>query len=127
MKNKLPEPFEKAIIYEDTKLYACLANFPIIQGHTVVVRKKPVSDLHLLSKEEYEYLMDNVDEVRNALTKTLKVKKVYLMYMDEINQVHRHLIPRFDEKGFNVFKHKPTELKDFSLTNKIKKNLILKL
>jgi diadenosine tetraphosphate (Ap4A) HIT family hydrolase len=71
--------------------------------------------------------MDKVDEVRNALLKTLKLKKVYLIYMDETNQVHWHLIPRFNEKGFDVFKHKPGKLTDFSLTNKIKDNLVLKM
>lgn len=127
MRTKLPKPFEQAIIHDDSKLYACLANYPIVKGHTVIVWKKSVSDLHLLSKNDYEYLMDKVDEIRNALLKTLKVKKVYLIYMDEANQVHWHLVPRFDEKGFDVFQHKPDKLTDFSLTNKIKDNLVLKI
>jgi len=127
MRTKLPKPFNKAIIYEDSKLYACLANYPIAKGHTVIVWKKAVSDLHLLSKKDYEYLMDKVDEVRNALMKSLKVKKVYLIYMDEANQVHWHLVPRFNEKGFNVFKHKPKKITDFSLADKIKSNLVLKI
>ena len=71
--------------------------------------------------------MDRVDEVRNTLLKTLKVKKVYLIYMDEANQVHWHLVPRFNEKGFDIFQHKPGKLTDFSLVNKIKANLILKI
>jgi len=119
----LPKPYKKAIIYEDKKLYACLANYPLVKGHTVVVWKEKVSDLHLLSKKDYEYLMDRVDEIRNALLKTLKIKKVYLFYMDEIKQVHWHLIPRYNQKGFNVLMHKPKKIKDFSLTEKIKTNL----
>ena len=43
--------------------------------------------------------------------------------MDEANHVHWHLVPRYNEKGFDVFKHKPGKLTDFSLTNKIKGNL----
>jgi histidine triad (HIT) family protein len=123
MTNKFPEPHKEAIIYDDKKLYACLANHPITNGHTVVVWKKAVSDLHLLSKKDYEYLMDKVDEVRNAMLKTLKLEKVYLIYMDEAKQVHWHLVPRYNELGFDVFKHKPSELTDFSLTKKIIKNL----
>ena len=126
MRTKLPKPFEQAIIYDDSKLYVCLANYPIVKGHTVIVWKKSVTDLHLLSNKDYEYLMDKVDEVRNALMKTLKVKKVYLIYMDEANHVHWHLIPRYNEKGFDVFQHKPNKLTDFSLTNKIKSNLKIK-
>lgn len=123
MKERLPKPFKKAIIYEDDRLYACLANFPIVKGHTVVVWKKSVRDLHLLSKKNYEYLMDKVDDLRNALLKTLRIKKVYLIYMDEANQVHWHLVPRYNEKGFNALLHKPSELRDFSLAAKIKNNL----
>ena len=119
MANKFPKPLKKALIYEDDKLYACLATHPIVKGHTVVVWKKSVSDLHLLSKRDYEYLMNKVDEVRNAMLKTLKIKKVYLLYMDEANQVHWHLVPRYNEKGFDVLTHKPSKIKDFSLAKNI--------
>ena len=71
--------------------------------------------------------MDKVDEVRNALIKALKIKKVYLIYMDELNHVHWHLVPRFNKKGYNIFKHNPLKLKDFSLTEKIRNNLVLKI
>jgi len=122
---KLPIPKKEAIIYEDIKLYITLANFPITKGHTVVVWKHKIIDLHLLSKKDYEYLMDKVDSTRNALLKTLKIKKVYLVYADEVNQVHWHLVPRYNEKGLNILNHKPSVLKDFSLTEKIKRNFRL--
>lgn len=98
MKNLLPKPYPQAIIYEDAKVYACLANNPITAGHTIVVWKSPAIDLHVLSKKDYDYLMDKVDQLRNALRKTLKIKKVYLIYMDEIQHVHWHLVPRYNEK-----------------------------
>lgn len=119
----LPKPIESAIIYQDKKLYACLANFPIAPGHTVVVWKKSVKDLHLLSKKDYLYLMDIVDKIRNAMLKTLKVKKVYLIYMDEANQVHWHLVPRYEKKGYAVFEAKPKKLNNFKLDDEIRKNL----
>jgi diadenosine tetraphosphate (Ap4A) HIT family hydrolase len=124
---KLEKPQPKAMIYEDIKLYACLATHPITRGHTVVVWKKRVRDLHLLSKRDYEYLMDKVDLVRNAILKTLKVEKVYLVYADEMKQVHWHLVPRFNVRGFNMLAHKPGRLKDFSLAQGIKGNLKTKL
>ncbi len=123
MNTGLPEPIDGAMIYEDSKLYVCLANYPIAKGHTVVVWKDSVADLHMLSKEEYEYLMDKVDEVRNALLETLNLEKVYLMYMDEVNQVHWHLVPRYNEKGFNVLQHEPSNLEDPSLALEISNNL----
>lgn len=121
---KIPEPSKKSIIYDDENLYVCLVKFPITKGYTIIAMKKGVSDLKLLSDRDFDYLMDTVFAVRNALLKTLKVKKVYLFYMDETNYVHWHLIPRYKEKGFDVFQHQPKTLKDFSLANKIKKNLV---
>jgi len=123
----LPKPFPEAIIYEDNKLYCCLANFPIAKGHVVIVWKAPVKDLHLLAETDYDYLMDKVDEVRNAMLRALGVEKVYLLYMDEANQVHWHLVPRYNEQGFNVLTHQPQELKDFSLAGRIKDKLVLKI
>ncbi|MFA5124445.1 MAG: HIT family protein [Patescibacteria group bacterium] len=122
----LPAPLKNAIIYEDKKLYACLANHPIVEGHTVVVWKNKVADLHLLAKKDYEYLMSKVNEIRNAMIKTLKTKKIYLVYMDEVKQVHWHLIPRYNKKGFGNFMSKPKKIKDFTLDDKIRKNLIAK-
>ncbi len=123
----LPKPLPEAMIYEDNKLYCCLANFPIVKGHVVIVWKTPVKDLHLLAEGDYDYLMDKVDEVRNAMLKALSVEKVYLIYMDEANQVHWHLAPRYNERGFNMLAHEPQELKDFSLAGRIKEKLVLNI
>ncbi len=120
-----PKPQEKAIIYRDEKLYVVLASNPLVKGHTIVVWNKDVKDLHILDKKEYEYLMNIVDKVRDSLMSVLNVKKVYLMYMDEANHVHWHLIPRYNIKGYELLKHKPSKLKDFSLVEKIKKNLFI--
>ena len=88
--------------------------------------EKKVKDLRLLPDRDYDYLMDTVFAVRNALLKTLQLDKVYLIYMDESNHVHWHLIPRYKEKGFDVFQHRPKLLKDFSLAKQIKANLVFK-
>lgn len=123
MRLDLPKPHKDSLIYQNDKLYICLASFPITKGHTVVVWKKHVPDLHLLSKMDYEYLMDKVDEVRNGLMKALNVKKIYLIYMDEAKHVHWHLIPRYNKKGYDIFKYNPTKLKDFELAKRIRNNL----
>lgn len=125
MKNNLPKPFKNAIIFEDNKLYACLANYPMVPGHVVVVWKKLVSDINLLSRKDYSHLMTVVNDIRRAMIKTLKVKKVYLLYMDEVNHVHWHLVPRYDKLGMDNFLNKPGKIKDFTLDDKIRKNLII--
>jgi len=119
----LPKPIPESVMYEDEKLYICLASFPITKGHTIVAWKNSVPDLNLLERTEYEYLMDVVNAVRGALLRALQVEKVYLLYMDEVRHVHWHLVPRFNEEGFNVFSHEPVEIFDFSLAKEIKHEL----
>jgi len=122
MDNSLPQPIKEAIIYQDEKLYVTLANYPITKGHAIVVWREDVPDLHLLNEEQYDYLMDIVDATRDALLKTLNINKVYLLYMDEARHVHWHLLPRYNEKGYDIFMHEPKILKDFSLAAEIRKN-----
>jgi len=81
--------------------------------------------LHLLGRKDYEHLMDVVKKVRNAMLKVLKVKKVYLVYMDEVKHVHWHLVPRYNKEGFNILKEKPKKLKDISLAENLSKKLTL--
>ena len=123
MNKDLPTPKEGAVFYEDKKLYSCLANFPITKGHVVIVWKKKVTDLHLLKRNYYEHLMNIVDSVRNAMLKVLKVKKVYLIYMDEAKHVHWHLVPRYNKMGYNIFKEKSKKLIDVSLAQELKKKI----
>ncbi len=118
----LPTPPAEAIIFEDDKLYVCLASFPLTRGHSVVVWKKKVKDLNLLEREDYEHLMDIVELARKAIMKTLLLEKVYLLYLDETKHVHWHLVPRYKEQGITVLNHNAEELEDFHLAGKIKKN-----
>lgn len=118
--SKFPIPPQESIVYEDKYLYVCLALFPVTPGHTIVVWKKKVTDLHDLTCKQYEHLMHVVDMTRDALLKMLKVKKVYLVYMDEAKHVHWQLVPRYDEKGFNIFEHTPKKTKDFSQAPKLR-------
>jgi histidine triad (HIT) family protein len=124
MHTDLPTPPPEAILYEDDKLYACLATYPITRGHVVVVWKTHVQDLHYLGEDDYDFLMDAVNRVRDAMLKSLDIEKVYLIYMDEAKHVHWHLVPRYNEKGFDVFEHEPEETNDFSLTTQIKAALV---
>lgn len=122
-----PIPPKESIVYEDEKVYSCFALEPIVDGHMVVAWKQDVKDIHDLSCDEYDHLMSVVDMTRDVMLEVLKIEKVYLVYMDEIKHVHWHLIPRRDEKGFNVFTHKPKKVGSFPLAasfrDKVKKTL----
>ncbi|HSD12662.1 MAG TPA: HIT family protein [Patescibacteria group bacterium] len=120
---RFPKPPKEAVIFRDAKLTVCLASFPVAKGHTIVFWNAPARDLHRLSRRDYERLMGAVEDARDALMSALKVKKVYLLYMDEANHVHWHLIPRYGVKGFTALSHRPTRLRDFSLAASIRKRL----
>ncbi len=111
--SNLPTPPKESVIYEDEKLYVALASYPITKGHTVVVWKKRTEDIKALSCDEYDYLMNMVDVTRDTLLKVFNVEKVYMLYMDETKEVHWHLIPRYDEKGFDIFRHEPEKISSF--------------
>jgi diadenosine tetraphosphate (Ap4A) HIT family hydrolase len=123
-KEKLPEPKEEEIIFNDDTLYVCLARFPITKGHTVVVLKKEYLDLHSVEKDVYTHFMVSVDITRNALLTHYHLEKAYLIYMDEIQSVHMHIVPRYEEQGFNVFNHIPSENTDTSDVEVLKKTWI---
>lgn len=118
--NELLSPPLKSILFENDKIIVCLAEYPLTPGHTIIIWKKRVTDLCYLSPPDYSYLMSVVDKVRNELLKALRVEKVYLIYMDETKQVHWHLVPRYNKKGFNLLRHIPKKISDFSIAKKIK-------
>jgi len=113
--SSLPEPPVESIIYDNEWLYVCLALYPMTKGHTVVVWKNAIEDIHDLNDSEYDYLMEVMDVARDSILGVLNVEKVYLIYMDEAKHVHWHLVPRYNEKGFDVFAHSPEKTNDFSL------------
>ena len=104
---------KESIIWENEDLYICLASFPITKGHTIVVWKKRVDDIHLLERKDFLHLMDLVEKTRNLLLDNYLVEKVYLLYLDEIKHVHWHLVPRYEEGGFNILKHSPKKITNF--------------
>lgn len=56
--------------------------------------------------------MKVVDKIRTAMIKTLKVKKVYLVYIDETNQVHRHLVTSITRKIMKFYE-RAQKIKEF--------------
>ena len=111
-----------SVFYEDNKLFVALAYDSLTKGHSVIVWRDKVEDINSLSSNDYDYLMDVVNVTRETLKVYYKVEKVYLMYLDEVKQVHWHLIPRYNEKGFNVLNHTPNKLDNFDDAIKLQEN-----
>lgn len=118
---RLPVPPPEAIIHTNDNLYVCLASFPLTRGHSIVAWKKPVKDLNLLDRREYDELMRTVEKTRAILMDILSIEKVYLLYMDEVQHVHWHLVPRYKQKGYTVLNHRAEKLEDFHLASRLKK------
>lgn len=104
IKERLPIPPKESVVYEDDRLYVALALYPMTDGHAVVVWKGHVPDIHALARADFEYLMDMVDVTRNALLDHYGVQKVYLLYMDEVSDVHWHLVPSRDGGGLSLLR-----------------------
>lgn len=117
--NLINETPKDSIIFENDKVIVALAFEPLTKGHCVVIWKSGEKDINILNTKNYEYLMDIVNLTRNTLKKFYMVEKVYLMYLDECNWVHWHLIPRYDEEGFNVLNHKPVRIDNFQDVEKL--------
>lgn len=111
--NLVEDTPKDSIFFEDSKVIVALAYMPITKGHCVVIWKGGEGDINKLSTEDYEYLIDVVDVTRDTLREIYNLEKVYLMYLDETKWVHWHLVPRYDEKGFNLLVHKPDRIDSF--------------
>ncbi|MDB5161267.1 MAG: Peptidase of plants and bacteria [Candidatus Saccharibacteria bacterium] len=118
----LPLPPKEAIIYEDDDVFVCVADHPITKGHCRVIWKHPATNLSQLGQNEYLHLMRVVDQARNALAATLGAENIYLLFMDETDQAHWDLVPRYNTKGLNIFLHKPQKRYDLEVAKAVRQN-----
>jgi len=118
-----PEPRKGTVFYEDSRVYACLAFEPIVEGHTIVAWKERKRDISHLDTEDYQHLMEIVQMVRNALLVIYDIPKVYVAYLDEVRHVHWHLFPRKEggETGFSLLAKPHGELTDLSVIPRLQR------
>lgn len=92
-------------IYEDDDVLVILDDFPIAQGHTLVIVKHHREDFSALTSDEASHLGKVCVRVTKAL-QACGIPKVYVATLgEEIQHVHCHLVPRYgeDKKGFVHF------------------------
>ena len=107
---KLSEEGVARLVDENKNWMACLDRFPKVDGHTLIISKKPYDDISNISELSHEETHDFFKIMRRVtlkLKKNLKVPKVYLMSIcehyeiDEISysdnktseHLHFHLLP----------------------------------
>lgn len=87
-------------VYEDEKLMAFLDANPVSKGHTLVVPKKHVENIH--ESEGMDYMWDGIVKVANAVKESLGAEGINIEQNNgevagqEVFHLHFHITPRYD-------------------------------
>ena len=93
------------ILYENNETIAFLDNFPISQGHTIVIPKKHYTNLETIPINVLYGVMETVKIVSNLIYKNLNIdgynilQNNYKAAGQVINHFHVHIIPRSNDDG----------------------------
>jgi len=88
-------------IYEDENILAFLDTNPVSNGHTLVVPKKHVENIHEAS--EMNYMWDGLTDISNGLKQAFDPEGINIIQNNgeasgqEVFHLHFHLIPRYQE------------------------------
>jgi histidine triad (HIT) family protein len=81
-------------IAETEDFFAFLDVFPLAEGHTLVVPKMEVDDIHELDPEMYKNLFAFSQTIATAIKKAIPCRKVGVAVVGlEVPHAHIHLIP----------------------------------
>ena len=98
---------KELIIYENDEVYCIYDNYPVTQGHILIISKKHRVDYFALDKKE----LNAIDEAIRACKSKLDVLFRPSGYNIGVNNgrsagqtimhLHVHLIPRYDDLSFD--------------------------
>jgi histidine triad (HIT) family protein len=103
-------PCEK--IYEDSNVLAFLDIEPINIGHSLVIPKEHFKDIHETPESLVAHMMQAVKKISTALRTSLPCDGVNVTMNNEgaagqvIFHAHIHVIPRFENDGFESWQGK---------------------
>ena len=115
------------VIYQDDDCIAILDKYPIDNGHSLVIPKKPHEKLTDMDVDEVAKLFSKIPKIANAIIKATKADAFSIAQNNGkaakqiIPHVHVHIIPRYNKTGILWTKRKilkDNELND--LAQKIK-------
>lgn len=93
-------------VYEDENVVAFLDANPVAKGHTLVVPKKHVENIH--EAKEMSYMWEAVVEVSNAVKKAYKPEGINIeanngeIAGQEVFHLHFHITPRYTGKEISI-------------------------
>jgi histidine triad (HIT) family protein len=99
-------------VYEDSNCYAFLDIFPANRGHTLVIPKKHVRDIHEADSHTYAQVAGAAKVVADLLNTQLGSEGTSVFQMNReagwqtVFHLHMHVIPRWEKDAL----HKPWDI-----------------
>ena len=93
------------VIYQDDDCIAILDKYPIDNGHSLVITKKPYEKLTDMNTEEIMDLFSKIPKIINAIIKATNADGFSIAQNNGkaakqiIPHVHVHIIPRYNTTG----------------------------
>ena len=98
-------------VWEDDDVLAFLDAFPTVDGHTLVIPKKHSENLFEVDEETLDKIIKTSKKIALMLKENLEVSGVNLVNScgkdagQEVNHIHFHLFPRFENDGRSLYLH----------------------
>lgn len=111
-------------IAEDDKFLAFLDVSPLVEGHTLVIPKKPTDKIFDIETEDFKELFGFAQTVAKKIEKVIACKRVGLAVVGlEVPHAHIHLIPlnKMEDMNFKNMRLKFSD-EEFFHTQKLIKN-----
>jgi len=100
------------MIYQDDDCIAILDKYPIDNGHSLVITKKPYEKLTDMGVDEVAKLFSKIPKIANAIIKATNADAFSIAQNNGkaakqiIPHVHVHIIPRYNKTGIVWTKRK---------------------
>jgi len=100
------------MIYQDDDCIAILDKYPIDNGHSLVITKKPYEKLTDMDVDEVAKLFSKIPKIANAIIKATNADGFSIAQNNGkaakqiIPHVHVHIIPRYNSTGTEWTKRK---------------------
>ena len=100
------------MIYEDNDCLVILDKYPIDNGHSLVITKKPYEKLTDMNPDEVAKLFSKIPKIANAIIKATNADAFSIAQNNGkaakqiVPHVHVHIIPRYNKTGILWTKRK---------------------